>query len=105
MLAAWNQRKQARATTCGSCSPPCSASNPAEISPDSANTFSAAATSGMTCDPGTVEGRLLQVVAAVVGAKSRSAICCETSRNASNVSRECSANRSRPVSASTSSHS
>jgi hypothetical protein len=105
MLAAWNQRKQARATTCGNWVPPCSASMTAESRPDSLKTVSAAATSGIirTRSPSKVgSSRSLR---RLCGAKSRSAIRAETSRNASKVSRECSAKRSRAVSASTSSHS
>ena len=105
MLAAWNQAKQARCTTCGSCSPPTDSSIDPASSPDSANAVSARATSGMmvTFSPSKV-GSSASFLRLWV-ANSRSASVADRSSTASKVSRECSANRGRAVRPSTPSHS
>jgi hypothetical protein len=57
MFAAWNHRKQARATVCGSCSPPCSAS---------AERLQRGPDLGDGPHPGAVEVGLFPIVAPVV---------------------------------------
>src|SRR3954452_22939097 len=85
--------------------PPYSSSNDAAISPASVNTFRARATSGIISTlPSTNLGSFSSALW-LCGAKWSVAICSASSRTASNVSRECSANRGRLVSDSTSSHS
>ena len=85
--------------------PPYSSSNSPAISPASAKTSSARATSGISSTlPSTIRGSFSSAFR-LCGAKCSVAICSARSRTASNVSRECSAYRSRLVSDSTSSHS
>src|SRR4051812_12221504 len=85
--------------------PPYSSSKEPAMSPASVNTFSARPTSGMSSTlPSTIRGSCSSAVR-LCGAKWSVAICSARSRTASNVSRECSVNRARLVSDSTSSHS
>src|SRR5689334_15397274 len=75
------------------------------MSPASLKTRKASATSGIsTTLPSTIRGSCSSAVR-LCGAKWSVAICSARSRTASNVSRECSANRGRLVRDSTSSHS
>ena len=104
-LAAENQANPASATVMGSCAPPMAWSIPMLIRSASAKASRASLTSGMTVTFSPSKLGSLASLFLLCGAKYLVASCSHRSSTPSNVSRECSANRSRLVSSSTRSHS
>ena len=105
MLAAENQAKPASATVTGSWAPPNSPSIAMPIRSAWVNASSASLTSPMTVTFSPSKRGSSTSLFLLCGAKYRVANCSHRSSRESNVSRECSAKRSRFVSSSTCSHS